>query len=345
MRPDVSYRTCLAALASLALLGGAARADERLVPVDPWADLTPAVESACAAPGSPACAQALDYLTARARAALLVLAERNDPQAAALARLAGDSADPGLRAAAAAALATPFVAAEDTPLLAELADDPVPAVRAAALRSLAGSQDPRAQLLSRRAGAFDDPGTPEASDTPDAAVAAARVGVPLPADAVYLHFASAPGTGRYSYWTAQPPANVIATLKAKAKKGPLTPEQFRAQAEAATASPELEEGEMPSADDMARAMAMAEQMMKAMEGGAQGGSPEEQAAAAQRAVGGMASFDDRLAGSYEDAELFGDARLFVVPVAGSSDAVVAVYRDLAVGGTGVTVHRAALDAP
>jgi len=344
MRPDVSYRTCLTALASLAVLAGAARADERLVPVDPWADLTPAVESACAAPDSPACAQALDFLTARATAALLVLAERNDPQAAVLARLAGDSADPGLRAAAAAALATPFVAPEDTPLLAELADDPVPAVRAAALRSLASSQDPRAQLVARRARAFDDPGTPEASDTPDAAVAAASVGVPMPADAVYLYFSSAPGSGRYSYWTAQPPASVIAALRGKAKKGPLTPEEFRAQAEAATAAPDLEEGEMPSADDMARAMAMAEQMMKAMEGG-QGGSPEAQAAAAQRAAGGMAVFDAGLADDYEEAELFGDARLFVVPVAGSSDAVVAVYRDLAVGGTGVTVHRAALDAP
>jgi hypothetical protein len=344
MRPFVRTRTCLATIAVLAAIGGAARADERLVPVDPDADLTPAVQSACAAPASPACAQALDYLTARATAALLVLAERNDPQAAALARLAADSADAGLRTAAAAALATPFVAPEDTPLLAELADDPVPAVRAAALRSLASSQDPRAQLVSRRARAFDDPGASAASDTPDAAVAAAKLGVPLPADATYLYFASAPATGRYSYWTAQAPANVIAALRAKAKKGPLTTAEFRAQAEEATASPDLEEGEMPSADDMARAMAMAEQMMKAMEGG-QGGSPEDQAAAAQRAVGGMATFNADLADDYEEAELFGDARLFVVPVAGSSDAVVAVYRDLAVGGTGVTVHRAALETP
>ena len=344
MRESVRIRTGLAAVALFATIAAAARADERLVPADPEADLTPAVESACAAPASPACAQALDYLTARATAALLVLTERNDPQAAALARLAADAADVRLRAAAAAALATPFVAPEDTPLLAELADDPVPAVRAAALRSLASSQDPRAQLVSRRARAFDDAGAPEASDTADAAVAAAQLGVPLPADAVYLYFASAPATGRYSYWTAQAPANVIASLRAKAKKGPLTPAEFRAQAEEATASPDLEEGEMPSADDMARAMAMAEQMMKAMEGG-QGGSPEDQAAAAQRAAGGMAIFDAGLADDYEEAELFGDARLFVVPVAGSSDAVVAVYRDLAVGGTGVTVHRAALETP
>ncbi|KAB2963631.1 MAG: hypothetical protein F9K18_08315 [Thermoanaerobaculia bacterium] len=218
-------------------------------------------------------------------------------------------------------------------------------MRAAALRSLASSQVASAQLLSRRARAFGSSGAPELpADTPDSPPAAGAMGVPMPTDAVYLYFASAPDTGRYAWWTAQSPANVMAALRAKATKGPLTPEQFRAQAEEATAAPDLEEGEMPSADDMARAMAMAEQMMKALEG-AQGKSPEDQAAAMQRAAGGMAAFDADLAGNYEDAELFGDARLFVVPVAGSGDAVVAVYRDLAVGGTGLTVHRAAIESP
>jgi len=40
----------------------------------------------------------------------------------------------------------------------------------------------------------------------------------------------------------------------------------------------------------------------------------------------MAGLDPNAADEYEDADLYADARLFVVPVAGSADALVAVYR-------------------
>jgi hypothetical protein len=48
---------------------------------------------------------------------------------------------------------------------------------------------------------------------------------------------------------------------------------------------------------------------------------------------------------YEKEEIFAGARLFVVPLADGGEAVVAVYSDPAVGGTGVTVHRAPLGEP
>ncbi len=316
-------------------------ADELLIPVDPWADLSQTIQKACADPRSQACAYARDYLTIRVLATLRVFIDRRDDQAAAMGRLAADAADSRLRAAAAEALAVPFAANEDTPLLAELADDPVPAVRDAARRALASSGDPRAQRLARRIRSGSLTGEPD--ETPEKPPAAAAMGVPLPADAIYLFFASEPANGRYAWWTAKSPAEVAAALRGKAKKGPLTPAEFRAHAEAASETPEIEDGELPSAEAMARAFEMAEQMMAAFEGaGADAGSPEAMAAAMQRAAGGLASLDPNAADEYEDADLYADARLFVVPIADSADALVAVYRDLATGGTGVTIQRTAV---
>lgn len=342
--------------AALLVAGASARADERFVPVDPNVDLTASVQAACAARTSPACADALAFVTARAVAALEILADRRDPQIQVLARQAADAADAGLRAAAARALAVPFAAPEDTPILAELADDPVPAVRAAAIDSLRSSNDPRAQALARRADAFGSTrvAAEELPETPDAAPAAARLGVPLPADAVYLFFGSAPEEGRYSFWTASSPAQVAALLKGKGT-GPLTPEEFRAQTPAERMEKKREEAEkagqgdnpfanMPSAEDMERMMKMAEQMNKAMEEN-QGKSQQEQADAMAKAAKGMASFDADLANTYENGEIFAGAKMFVVPLAGGGEAVVAVYSDPAVGGTGLTVHRAPLGAP
>ncbi|HRS35486.1 MAG TPA: hypothetical protein P5199_03285, partial [Thermoanaerobaculia bacterium] len=107
MRPAIRTRRGLAAalaLFALALTAGAAIADVRFIPVDPWADLGQAVQAACATPGSPACAHSRSYLTTRALAALKVLIDRRDDQAAAMGRLAADAADSRLRAAAAEAL-------------------------------------------------------------------------------------------------------------------------------------------------------------------------------------------------------------------------------------------------
>lgn len=342
-------------LGALFAVAAVAAADELRVPVEPNADLTQSVQAACAVRTSPACAAALDFVTARAVAALTILTERRDPQATELARLAADAASPELRAAAASALAQPYADARDTPLLAELADDPVPAVRAAALQALRSSNDERAQALVRRAEAWGSVHEAEVlPDTPDTAPTAAQLGVPLPGDAVFLFFGSDPEGGRYSFWTASSTAQVAAALRGKAK-GPLTPEEFRAQTPAQRMEKKHEEAEkagegdnpfanMPSAEDMERMMKMAEQMNKAAEQ-TQGKSAQEQADAMAKAAKGMASFDADLADRYEKPEIFGNARLFVVDLAGGGEAVVAVYADPAVGGTGVTVHRAPLATP
>ena len=81
--------------------------------------------------------------------------------------------------------------------------------------------------------------------------------------------------------------------------------------------------------------------MKAMEAmnEAADKSPQEQAAAAGRAMGMNPLRDLDLANDYAEAELFGNVRLVIVPLDKVSDAVVAVYTDRALGTTGVAVHR------
>ena len=330
-------------LALLGLTAGDASASYRIVrPIG--FDASAAADLACSAPDSPACTAALDDLARQVATELAAAASHPGADLREVALLAADSGYPALRAAAATALASPFATAAETPVLAELADDPVPAVRAAALKALRSSNDPRAQGIARRADAYGSSTPVGEGGASESAPAAARMGVPLPSGAVYLFFASDPVAGRYAWHTTEPPERVLAALRGKGK-GPLTPEEFRAQTKLASVGGESGGTPgMPSADDMQRAMAMAEQMMKAMEG-AQGKSPEEQAAAMQRASHGVSSLDSNLAGAYEKEELFVGARLVIVPLAEGGEVVVAVYSDPVVGGTGITLHRAPLDAP
>ncbi|HSM14316.1 MAG TPA: HEAT repeat domain-containing protein [Thermoanaerobaculia bacterium] len=325
--------------ALLLLVPAATVADDYVVPAGEPEDLAALTDRACAAPASPECEAALGLLTARAIAALAILSDRREPQAAELARLAVDSASADLRAVAAEALAVPFAAPQDTPLLAELADDPVPAVRAAALRSLRSSADPRAQLIARRADAGGSEADEDPASEPDAEVPTSAAGVPLPADAVYLFFASDPAQGVLSYSTAQAPAQVVAAL-AKKGRGPFTPEQFRQEVEGGNEEMEeemeLEDGEMPSPEQMAKMMQMAEKMMAEMNKNPNA-TPEQQAMAMARASGAVL-LDANLADDYEDAEIFGDPKIFIVQLPDGSDGAVAVYQDRAVGRTGITVH-------
>jgi hypothetical protein len=338
MRPKtLLWTVALSLLAALPAAGSG-----RYVPV-PGPAPRAWVEEACAKPTDPDCRAARAALAREVAAALLEASREVGADVAPLARAAADAAEPVLRAAAATALGTPFADPASTPVLAELADDPVPAVRAAALHALSGSQDPRAQQLVRRLRALASDAD-ERSEAAEAAPAAAKMGVPLPASAVYLHFSSAPAQGRYAWFTSDAPAKVLAALAAKGK-GPLTAAEFREQ----TGADEMEdlgdlgEDEMPSAEQMAQAMAMAERMMGAMEGAmAGGGSPEEQAAAMARAATGLAGMNPELADEYEDGELFGDPRFVIVPLAGGGEAVAVVFADRVLGGSGITVHRAAL---
>lgn len=298
------------------------------------------LDAACAAAGSSACSEELENAAREAGKRLVELARSRPELAAPLAARAADSGLPELRAAAAEALAQPMADAAATPLLLELLDDPVPAVRNAAFKALRSSNDEAARPYVARAEAFDR-GDEEGLE-PDAAPPAAKAGVSLPADAAFLRFASDPASGRLSYVTAESPAKLLAAL-AKKGKGPYTPEQFRAELERQEESVEtkmkkLDPGDgMPDADQMAQMMAMAQKMMEAMEK-SQGASPQQQAQALAQAAG-QSLLQPGLADAYADSELFGDPKLVIVSGADGSEVAVAIYRDLALGKTGITVHR------
>lgn len=335
-RPNLAVQALLLLLAT-----APAAASLRYVAVPDADGLAAHVDAACATPSSPACAAALEQLALSSAFQLRGLGQRRDPSARPLAIEAAATGYPALRAAAAEVLGELPSAPEDTPVLAELLDDPVPAVRAAALRTLRRSVDEPGRLLARRADVFNR--VEIDGDAPETPPAAKALGVPLPADAVFLFFASDPASGRYAFATAQPPAKVLAALRGR---GPYTPEQFKDQVPGAKAagrdSSEEEDdgpfGSLPSPEEMERLMELAATMGNLAE--KHKGRPEEMAAAAASALKGHASFDDSLADVYGEDDYFGDARLVVIPLAGSGEAVVAVYVDKVVGTTGVTVHRA-----
>lgn len=298
-------------------------------------------ETACAA-WTEACDARID---GRLAAALLFLSEIKAPEVYPLARLAADVDSVTVRVAAAEALGSIAANAEDTPILAELLDDPVPAVRAAALRTLRSSGDERGRLFAARADRF---GTPAESEVDVEAAqewpALAAMGVAMPADALFLHFGSDATAGRYAWVTNEPAATVLGRYRGKGQ-GPFTLEEYQQYLEQEDAenseladSMATEEGELPSPDQMAKAMEMAMQAMAAMNEAA-GKSPEEQAAAASRAMGFKPRRDFGHADAYAEEELFGGVRLQIVPLDKTTDAVVAVYTDRVVGMTGVAVHR------
>jgi hypothetical protein len=302
---------------------------------------TERLAAACAVATAPACAEELAGAAGEAARRLLALARAKPELAGPLAARAADSGSPALRAAAAGALGEPFATAEATPILLELLDDPVPAVRTAALRALRGSNDDTVRLVVRRAQGAD-PGS-DAGLAVEPVPPAPKLGVALPADAVFLHFASEGFEGRLTWSTAQAPAALAGALARKGR-GPFTPAQFRQEIEKMKANSEAEmesidpgENGMPSAEQMAKAMAMAEKMMAAMEKNPDA-SPEQQAAALASATG-QSLLEAGLAEVYTDAELFGDPKLFVVKGTDGVEVAVAVYEDRALRRTGITVHR------
>jgi hypothetical protein len=231
-----------------------------------------------------------------------------------------------------------WVDAPNDAVAAELLDDPVPAVRAAARAALSGSPDERSRRLAHRADRFSS--GDQKSLVPEPVPGTAGLGVPLPADAVFLRFASNVAGGRYAFLTREAPAALGARL-AKAGRGPIAPEAFRETLEpevsGAEEVPENDSGsEMPSAEQMQAAMAMAAKAMGALNEHPNA-TPEEQARLMAKALG-HAQVDVNLGDVYADSETFGNAQLYVVTLANGLDAVVAIYRDLALGSTGIGVH-------
>lgn len=340
MRARLRLRIGTALTAAL-LVAPAARADERGIVFTMPGSASDDLEVACATL-TPECEARIN---GRLAAGLLFLAEMKAPEVYPLARLAADVDSVTVRVAAAEALGSISANAEDTPVLAELLDDPVPAVREAALRTLRSSSDERGRLFAARAERF---GTPAESgidpEAPQAWPALAAMGVAIPADALFLHFGSDRASGRYAWVTGEPAEKVLARYRGKGE-GPFTLEEYERKLEQEDAenseladSMATEDGEMPSAEQMAKAMEMAMKAMEAMNEAA-GKSPEEQAAAAGRAMGMNPQRDLDLANDYAQAELFGNVRLVIVPIDKVTDAVVAVYTDHALGMTGIAVHR------
>jgi hypothetical protein len=299
------------------------------------------IAQACAQSAS-SCEGLRGQIDGRIAAALMFLAEGKFEEVYPLARLAADAESVLVRVAAAQALGSLSANAEDAAILAELADDPVPAVRAAAIRSLHSSGEESGRALAMRADFFAAGVLPEdGGESAESAPVAAAMGVPMPADAVFLHYTSDPAAGRYAWATHESAAKVLARLQTAGKVYTLeahrqTLEEKEAAAAEKAEALQTEDGEMPSAEQLASAMAMAQQMMAAMEE-TKDKSFEEQANAMAKATGGAGASPSLDA--YDHAEWFGEVRLVVVPLDKYSDAFAVVYADRQTGTTGITVYR------
>lgn len=303
------------------------------------------LDAACAEPGSPGCKEALSKAVPNAAASLVRLAERRHPRAAELAKQAADSATAELRVAAATVLGQLSVEASFTPVLGELLDDPVPAVRAAALRALYGAMDERGRGLALRADAFGT-SSREAGLAADSIPAISGLGVQIPSDAVFLHFGSDVEVGRYAFVTGDSPAALVARLK-KAGSGPFSPDQWSdmllsleqpADDEEAESDDDSDSG-MPSAADMAKAMEMMAKMNQAMAENPDAKTPEQQARVMSKALDGRRHVDSNLGNYYDEEEVFGSPQLFLLELKDGSDVAVAIYQDKLLQRTGFAVHR------
>ena len=129
--------------------------------------------------------------------------------------------NPRIRRAAAVAVGGLVPIAKETPTLAALLNDPVPAVRSAAKAALAASIDPAANRLGERAGRADDRNF-VAESAPDPA----GLGAPVYDGAAYSYYASAPEDGELAYASADPRADVLEFYEAQAAGGSLTLSEF-----------------------------------------------------------------------------------------------------------------------
>lgn len=173
---------------------------------------------------------------------------------------------------------------------------------------------------------------------------APKLGVALPADAVFLHFASEGFEGRLTWSTAQAPAALARGARQEGSRTvhprPVPPGDRE------------DEGELRGGDGVDRPRRERHALGRADgQGDGHGGeddgrhgeepgrlAPEQQAAALASATG-QSLLEAGLAEVYTDAELFGDPKLFVVKGTDGVEVAVAVYEDRALRRTGITVHR------
>ena len=294
------------------------------------------VDAACANAASDACAAALEALARRAADDLTLVANTGAPEYRPMAREAARMPFGSLRAAGAAALAHLSPGPEDTPLLAGLLNDAVPVVRRSARRALESSSDPGARPLAQRARDRDGDGL-----RPQAAPTAEQLRTPIYAGAQYLFFASSRPEGDSEFSTGDPVDRVTAFYAGKYGPG-MTLEQFREAAKSSkNAMPDL--GSKGYQDQMQAAMDAQKAYQEALKAGK---SPQEAsmamvAAMSQKAPANPSRVNDALRRS----EIYGSPRLFVVEkgmMPGAPARLVAVYRDLLLGKTGIAVFTGPL---
>ena len=256
-----------------------------------------------------------------------------------------EAREPELRAAAADALGIAGATKAETPVLLAALNDPVPAVRASASASLAVSKDPVGEAAVAR---FVRVGYVR-SMRPQTAPSVQALEVPVYPGAVYHFGTSDPSAQRWEFSTSDPGAKVVEFYKAKAKKGPLSTADLQkayggrsmmdeAKRDAEAGGDESGDSDMPSAADMAKGMAMAQQLMKDMAGK----SPEEMQKGLM--AGAAATSTPLPIERYEKVESYGTPRFFVLEEATFLGAVrplryVVVYEDKVFGKTGFAVLR------
>lgn len=266
--------------------------------------------------------------------------------------------EPELRAAAADALGMAGTTAAETPALLVALNDPVPAVRSAAAIALSMSNDPAAAGALERYVKPRDATSLRPQKSPDAK----WLGV-QPYPATTYSFASSNGTElRWEYLTQDPTAKVVAFYKAGAKKGPLTADEVRSAYSGQSAMDKLkdmadesgldsggsdsggsDDSGMPSAETLAKAMAMAQKMNEQMQQDMAGKSPEEMNEALTK--GAAAQATPLPIDKYENAEAFGSPRFLVLEEATYLGSVrpltyVVVYEDKVFRKTGFAILKA-----
>lgn len=294
------------------------------------------VATSCGDANSAACTAALDALARKAADDLTLLANSGKPEVRPLARDAAKMPFASLRASGAAALGRLSPGPEDTPLLSSLLNDPVPAVRRSAKSALDSSSDPAARPLAQRAQGHESDGLrPQALPTAD------QLKTPLYAGAQYLYYASDRSHGQSEFSTGDAYDKVAAFYAGKYGNA-MTLEQFQAAAKGGeSAMPDM--GSQAFQDQMQAAM----DAQKAYEAAIKAGKSQQDASMAMvAAMQKKAPADSsRIRSALEKKDIYGSPRLFVVEkgmMPGAPNRLVAVYKDLRLGKTGIAVFTAPL---
>jgi hypothetical protein len=295
-----------------------------------------AVATSCGDVNSAACAAALEALARKAGDDLTLLANSGKPEYRPLARDAAKMPFASLRASAASALGRLSPGPEDTPLLSSLLNDPVPRVRRSARSALESSSDPAARPLAERARLHEGDGLrPQAVPTAD------QLKTPLYAGAQYLYYASDRPYGQSEFSTSDGVDKVAAFYAAKYGNA-MTLEQFQAAAKGGKdAMPDM--GSQAFQDQMQAAMDAQKVYQDAIKAGKSQQDASMAMVAAMQAKGPADS--SRIRSALEKKEIYGSPKLFVVEkgmMPGAPNRLVAVYKDLLLGKTGIAVFTAPL---